>query len=135
MRSRIPFRDFAAQYLAGNLVSAVAAIVVGVWVSQATGSAVVTAAAATIAETVAWYIYLLIFNLRSGDSVGKAIQHLVSDFGLAELIDTLAVRPGLLYLAPKLTHNQASGILAGTVAADVIYTAIALNRQRKRTIA
>lgn len=135
MSPRIPFREFAAQYLAGNLLSAVAAIVVGEAASQAGQSAVVTALAATIANDIAWYVYLLAYNLHAGDSAGEAVRHLVSDFGLAEVLDTFLVRPGLFYVAPMITHNQASGILAGTIVADIFYTAIALNRQRHRTTA
>jgi hypothetical protein len=129
----IPWRDFAGQYLVGNLLGAVGAIVAATIVKEATHSQVLAALAATIADDVVWYVYLTIYNLRHGDSLGPAIRHLASDFGLAEAFDSLAVRPGLFYLVPILTHQESSGILIATVIADMVYTFIALNQQRRRT--
>jgi hypothetical protein len=132
---RIELREFAGQYLMGNVISTAASVLVGVLVSHLTGSAAITAIAATVAATLVWYAYLLIYYIMvKGDLTGAALQHLVADFGAAEALDSLFVRPLLTYLMPRFTHNQASGILFANILADVIYTAIGLNRQRHRTL-
>ncbi len=133
MSERIQWRDFAGQYLLGNIIATIAAIITATTVQQLTGSPILTALAANLADNVVWYVYLFIYNLRRGDTALSGIRHIIQDFGLAEVLDTFLIRPSLYYVMPKITGAQATGVLTGTVIADIIYTLIALNRQRHRT--
>ena len=131
---RIKFKEFVGQYIVGSIISTAAAVVAGLVVQQVTGSAVLTAIAATLAEDFVWYVYLwLYYILRRADGPGAAIVHIIADFGAAELLDSFCIRPVFMYLMPMVTHNQASGIIIATILADIIYTAIGLNRQRHRS--
>ena len=132
---RIQLKEFAAQYLMGNVIALAGSVLVGLLINQATGSAALTAVGASVAATLVWYVYILLYYMfGKNDSPSQAIQHLLADFGAAEALDSLLVRPLLTYILPMLTHNQASGIVIANVLADVVYTAVGLNRQRARTL-
>lgn len=130
---RIELKEFARQYILGNIIAIALALYGALVVQQQTGSAVLVAISASAIESVVWYIYLLLYYVNAkGDTYSLAVHHIVTDFGLAEVLDSFFFRPGLMYLLPLLTHNQPGGIVVATVLADVIYTAIGLNRQRHR---
>jgi len=48
-------------------------------------------------------------------------RNLIIEFGPAELLDVLAVRPFFMYLIPKLTGDFISGTFIGKMIADVIF--------------
>ena len=81
-----------------------------------------------------WYSFLLIYNVvAKHDSLLTAVVHLFSDFGPAEVLD-LVTRPVLMYILPKITHGEATGIIIAKILADMVYTWVGLNRQRRRTL-
>lgn len=43
------------------------------------------------------------------------------EFGPAESMDSFLVRPAAMYFFPKLLGNIALGLLAGKLAADILY--------------
>ena len=51
---------------------------------------------------------------------------LLVEFGPAEIADTFAVRPLAMYLGPLLIGHLAAGILAGKIAADIVFYALAI---------
>jgi hypothetical protein len=51
---------------------------------------------------------------------------LLVEFGPAEIADTFAVRPLAMYLGPLLIGHLAAGILAGKLAADIVFYALAI---------
>jgi hypothetical protein len=90
------------------------------------GMPAATAYAATIGEGIAFYAVLLIRDVRRRPGVARAVRGLVLEFGPAELLDTLAVRPGAMLLGPWLLGSVTFGVLAGKVAADLVFYAIAI---------
>jgi hypothetical protein len=58
-------------------------------------------------------------------AVGRTFMLLVAEFGPAELLDTLFIRPTALTLGVWLLPDAMWGLLAGKVFADVIFYAIA----------
>jgi len=48
-------------------------------------------------------------------------RNLIIEFGPAELLDVLAVRPFFMYLIPKLTGDFLLGTFIGKMIADVIF--------------
>ena len=56
----------------------------------------------------------------------RALRAVVSEFGVAELCDTLLVRPFLMYAFAALLGGVLAGVLAGKLAADVIFYALAI---------
>lgn len=61
-------------------------------------------------------------------------RNLIIEFGPAELLDVLAVRPFFMYLIPKLTGDFLLGTFIGKMIADVIFfiPAIIMFELRKR---
>ncbi|HNT29405.1 MAG TPA: hypothetical protein PKL83_00455 [bacterium] len=49
------------------------------------------------------------------------IRNLVIEFGPGEYLDSFIIRPGCMYLFPRLTGNVMLGIAIGKIVADVIF--------------
>jgi hypothetical protein len=115
-------RRYAPAEVAGTLAAVVSAVAV-----DGFGVAAATAYAAAIAEGIAFYGVLLIRDMRaSRRSLARVARGLALEFGPAELLDTLAVRPGAMFLGPILLGGVTTGVLAGKVAADLVFYAIAI---------
>ncbi|UPL48023.1 hypothetical protein [Hymenobacter sublimis] len=54
-------------------------------------------------------------------SLGRNLRALVVEFGPAELLDSLLIRPALLYWLPRWTGSRAGGVLLAKFAADVTF--------------
>jgi hypothetical protein len=108
--------------LAGTAGAVVAATAAGVC-----GVPAATAYAGAIGETLAFYAVVLVRDLRRcpGGRRG-AMAALLVEFGPAEIADTVAVRPLAMYAGPLLLGNLTGGVLAGKVAADVVFYGLAL---------
>lgn len=64
----------------------------------------------------------------------KDLRNIFLEFGVAESLDSLLVRPGLMYLSLAFFDNLQIGILAGKILADVVFyipTAISFELRRK----
>ena len=58
-------------------------------------------------------------------AIGRTGLLLVAEFGVAELLDTLLIRPAALMLGVWLLPDPLWGLLAGKIVADIIFYAIA----------
>ncbi|MET0414781.1 MAG: hypothetical protein ABW022_02015, partial [Actinoplanes sp.] len=93
----------------------------------ALGMPAATAFAGALGETLAFYAVILFRDLRrSGTPRRQMLTGLLVEFGPAEIADTFAVRPLAMYLGPLLIGHLAAGILAGKLAADVVFYALAI---------
>lgn len=54
-------------------------------------------------------------------TLGRNIRALVVEFGVAEVFDSLFIRPALLYWLPRWLHSVPLGVLAAKLAADVTF--------------
>ena len=103
-----------AAAIAGATLSA---IVFG-WFAEAA----VVAYAATIGEAIAFYGVLY---LRDGAG-WRTARNLMWEFGPAEVLDLLLIRPLAMYAGARLLGNFVTGVLAGKVAADAVFYTIAI---------
>lgn len=55
-----------------------------------------------------------------------ALRSVAVEFGPAEAIDTLAVRPAAFFFFPALVGNVAAGLVLGKVVADIAFYALAI---------
>jgi hypothetical protein len=98
-----------------------------------------TAYAATIGEGIAFYAVLLVRDVRArtrtadagsrpsrARTVAHATRGLALEFGPAELLDTLLVRPAAMLAGPLILGSVTAGVLVGKVAADLVFYAIAI---------
>jgi hypothetical protein len=108
-------------------VSGTVGALVAASVAGAFASAAAIAYAGAIGETLAFYAVILVRDLRARTGPRRRVlTGLAVEFGPAELADTLMVRPLAMYLGPLLVGHLAAGVLAGKLAADAVFYALAI---------
>lgn len=121
------------RYLPAEIAGTAAMVLAGVLVTIWTDHAAVIALAALLGEIVGFYSVLAITIYAEQTQVARSIRSaigrtgmlLVAEFGIAEVLDTFLIRPTALMLGVWLLPDPVWGLLAGKVAADVIFYAIA----------
>lgn len=124
---------WVCRYLPAEIAGTAAMILAGLGVTIWTDAPPILALAAIVGESTGFYLVLAvtIFIELSGDEQGwrRTAIHtfllLAAEFGAAELLDTFLVRPGALMLGVWLIPDPLWGMLAGKVAADLIFYAVA----------
>lgn len=100
-----------------------------------TGSLAIAAIAATIGSSIGYYLpaYVNAFRwtwptVQARTVVGRvgltnllAVRSLTVEFGIAEVIDSALVRPGLIFAAPVLLDHVLLGWIVGGVLADIVF--------------
>jgi len=99
-----------------------------------TGSLAAAAAVATLTSFVGYYLPAYVnavrwsYVQRSGGQLSRAamanllaVRSLTIEFGLGEVVDSLAVRPALIYATPLLLDHVVWGWILGGFIADVIF--------------
>ncbi|GAA3642447.1 hypothetical protein GCM10022200_27840 [Microbacterium awajiense] len=122
-----------ARYLPAEIVGTAAMVLAGFGVTAWTTNPVAIAAAALIGEIVGFYTVLAvtIYTEQSHVALGwrRAIGRtgllLVAEFGPAELLDTLLIRPVAVLLGVWLLPDPILGLLAGKIVADIVFYALA----------
>ena len=125
------------RYLLPEAAGTAAAVLVGVLVAASGGGWAAAAVAATWSETVAFYAVVGAREWRrqarrspgrracSPRTAGLVVGELALEFGPGEVLDTTVVRPALMYAGQALLGDMVLGLLAGKLAADVVFYAIA----------
>ncbi|MBT4119979.1 MAG: hypothetical protein HOG89_00425 [Candidatus Peribacter sp.] len=123
-----------------EICGTITALAGGMLAYQASGNIVLAAVAATWAENVGFYGVAAWIELRkyykekSHQGEGffahvriffKSLRNLLTEFGLAELGDTLVVRPAMMTLFQALLGGGAVGILVGKLVADALFYGLA----------
>jgi hypothetical protein len=144
-------REWGRRYLLAEVVGTLCALAAALGVYAETRSLASAALAASLAETVGFYGAILqrtlppLYRLHAGVGGVRRIWLTcrrgvaeASDFVVAELTDTLVLRPGLIYLASSWTgSNVAAGLLVGKLLADAGFYAVVIPSYelRKRLVA
>ena len=121
------------RYLPAEIVGTAAMVLAGLAVTIWTDNAALVALAALLGEIVGFYAVLAITIYAEQVQVSQTVRAamgrtgllLVAEFGVAELLDTLLLRPAALLLGVWLLPDPLWGLLAGKVAADIVFYAIA----------
>jgi len=140
-RIRPILRRYAAAELAGT-----GAACAGAWLTyRANGTPYAAGLSGSVCETAGYYAVILWDEARrrwqpgvsTARTVVRALPGVIVEFGPAELVDTLVVRPLLMAAGPSVAGGQMAGTLAGKVAADVVFYGLVLpgNRLRRRLFA
>ncbi|MDB5234138.1 MAG: hypothetical protein JWR44_1131 [Hymenobacter sp.] len=132
MRERL--REWLRRYLPAELLSVVATLVAAGLVLRATHSGLRAALAATWAGNVAYFGYLLVQDVRlayrlrrrrgqpyTQRTFGHNLRALAVEFGPAEVLDSLLIRPALMYYLPRWLGHFAAGIVLAKLLADVSF--------------
>lgn len=104
-----------------------------------TGSLAAAAAVATVASFVGYYLPAYVNALRwsyvqqPGDALSRAamanllaVRSLTVEFGASEVVNSLAVRPTLIYAMPLLLDHVVWGWIVGGFIADVIFYVVTI---------
>lgn len=133
-------REWGRRYLLAEVVGALSALVAAVSVYTATRSLASAALAASLAETAGFYAVVLgrtlppLYRLHAGLSHGRRLWRTgrlglaeAADFVVAELVDTLLLRPGLIFLAAHWAgQDVVVGLVVGKLLADVGFYAVVI---------
>ncbi|MDL9980411.1 hypothetical protein [Microbacterium candidum] len=124
-------KRYAPPEISGTLTMVAA----GLLVSEAAAPAVVVAIVGSIAESVGFYAVagIAVWREQRRNLPGRGrvrillrvLGLLVVEFGPAELIDTLLIRPGLLTVALFVVPHTGLALIAGKVVADVAFYVLA----------
>ncbi|KJL45197.1 hypothetical protein [Microbacterium trichothecenolyticum] len=121
------------RYLPAEVAGTVAMVVGGLLATLWTDAAPLIAVAALLGEIIGFYAVLAvtIYIEQAPDAptrrraVARTAVLLVAEFGAAELLDTFLVRPAALMLGVWLIPDPLWGMLAGKIAADIVFYAVA----------
>lgn len=127
-------REWLRRYGPAEILSLAATLGAAAVATRGSNSEVARALAATWAGNLAYFGYLLgqdVWHTRravreqgrrySVAILGRNIRALVVEFGVAEVFDSLFIRPALLYWLPRWLHSVPLGVLAAKLAADVTF--------------
>jgi hypothetical protein len=127
-------RAWLSRYLPAEILGAICALVGASLAFALTDSAAAAAVAGAWTENVGFYGRLLARELGVPDAarpVGqarrwqRALRDIVLEFGPAEAIDSL-LRPALMCAGTALLPDLHSGVIAGKLAADLVFYALAI---------
>ncbi len=121
------------RYLPAEIAGTAAMILAGIGVTVWTSAPPLVAIAAVIGESIGFYGVLAVTvyleqsrtSAHGRRAVVRTALLLVAEFGPAEALDTLLVRPGALTLAVWLIPDPFLGLLAGKLVADVVFYVVA----------
>jgi hypothetical protein len=132
-RPVVRVRGWLGRYGPSEVLGSVAAVGTAVGLQQATGSTIVAAYGGAIAENITFYgIMFLRESVREAHQAGakgrafssadllSVARNLVLEFGAAELLDSLLVRPLLLGLGLRFIGGAVGGLI-GKLAADAVF--------------
>lgn len=143
--ARTRIGEWVRRYLPCELAGTVGELGGAALVYLATHSLAAAAVAATVGASGGYYAaaYLSALRWSYRDQAHRcaltrltvaallALRSVVIEFGPAELIDSIAVRPLAFYLGPTLFGNVAAGWVFGKVVSDVaFYTCAVLSYER-----
>jgi len=112
-----------SRYLPAEAAGLLASIVSAnaVWLTADANAALVAVIAAW-AETLAYYSVVLLRDLHANrGKLHRTLRNLVLEFGLAEALDSLLIRPAAIYLATQLVADLTLAVILGKLAADVVF--------------
>jgi hypothetical protein len=137
MRQRI--REWLGRYFWAEVISTIFTYIFGWGSGLITASPVVIAYAGTLGAATGFYGVIFIrdiyhsYRKHEPDTVGaktllvaKCLRNMGFEFGLAEVIDFLLIRPFFLLYGPVTLKNYFWGIMAGKTMADIIFFSISI---------
>ena len=128
------FKEWLKRYLPANILSTIITLLTVLIVLKLTGNNVLAAFLGSIFESIAYYGFILTRDVietkkkyskekrkYTTKSFLKNIRNLFLEFGLAEIMDTLIIRPFFLYVCPIVLGSVTIGTLVGKYIADILF--------------
>lgn len=122
------------RYLLAEITGTITALIAASIVQFCTHQFAVSAFAGTWGENFGYYGYILLFDIMKSRkqhrenyqkygifSFLKDIRNLILEFGIPEWLDSGLIRPFFMYTFPRILGNFTLGIIAGKIAADIVF--------------
>jgi len=135
------------RYLLADILSTILSLATAWLIMDTTGDRVLAAFVGSAVASISFYGIVAFSDVRKSLKQHRTdnelykiksflldFRNLIIEFGPAELLDVLAVRPFFMYLIPKLTGDFLLGTFIGKMIADVIFfiPAIVMYELRKK---
>ncbi len=135
------------RYLLADILSTVLSLATAWLIMESTEDRVLAAFVGSAVASISFYGIIAIADVRKSIKLHKSenrkykiksflidFRNLIIEFGPAEILDVLAVRPFFMYLIPKVTGDFLLGTFIGKMIADVIFfiPAILMYELRKK---
>ena len=124
-------RGWLHRYLPAEIVGTTAALLAALALASSGLERAVIAAA--WAEAIAFYAFVTLREFRrlhvgrrASGAVLLAVRDVVAEFGVAEVADTLLLRPLLMYAFAAELGGLIPGVIAGKLVSDVVFYALAI---------
>jgi hypothetical protein len=127
-------KRWVQRFLPAEVVGTIVAIVVSSITHYYTNNLVIAAYAGSVCETIAFYATIIIHDAliasKQLKEEGKTLtyrsfvyllRNILLDFGIAELMDSMLLRPFCMYIFPIWLRNYPLGILTGKIASDIVF--------------
>jgi len=131
---KIRAKKWLKRFLPAEFVGTITAIAASYFAHHITNNLIVAAYTGSIAETLGFYTTIIIQDVRieqrklkfanksfSFKTFMYILRNILFDFGFAEIIDSLFIRPFCMYIFPVWINNYPIGILAGKIASDICF--------------
>lgn len=140
-------KEWIKRYLLADVISTILSLATAWLIMERSGDRVLAAFIGSAVASVSFYGTVAYSDVRKSLKQHRAdnerykiksflldFRNLIIEFGPAELLDVLAVRPFFMYLIPKLTGDFLLGTFIGKMIADVIFfiPAIIMYELRKK---
>ncbi|MCC7029318.1 MAG: hypothetical protein IT257_03360 [Chitinophagaceae bacterium] len=132
MKNKI--KEWIKRYLPAELLSVIVTMLAAKVTYEMSGSLISTAIAATWAGNISYFGYILVNDVVIANKRCTTLSEKFSDrhfsvilkamaleFGVAELIDTILVRPAMMYYFPLWLNNLSLGIFTAKIVADLLF--------------
>jgi ornithine decarboxylase len=127
-------REWIGRYLVAELAGLTTALLAAIAVTSWDPDRLAIAAyASALGEGVGFYAGFLIVRYLREEVDGPPRRRIavivaaaVVEFGPAEIVDTVLIRPAAMFLASLATGNVIVGVLIGKVAADIVFYGLAI---------
>lgn len=128
-RLRVRLWFWVRRYFPAEVAATASVLVTGMAAYAWSGSVVLSAVVATIAENVAFYGIFVVIVYREQrriratrrQTLSRTAILLIAEFGPAELLDSLLVRPAAFVVALSLIPDAGWALFAGKVVADIVF--------------
>lgn len=137
-KARHKLIEWARRYLpceiAGTVAELGGATAMYLWTGSWAAAAVVATVCSSVGYYAAAYVNAVRWAMREhrfGVANLLALRSIAVEFGPAEVIDSLAIRPAAFYLGPVLTGSPAIGLILGKVVADIGFYACTIASYEK----
>jgi hypothetical protein len=117
-------REWGLRYLPAEIFCLFVAVIASFFIFKTTSNPIATAYFGALSETIAYYSFISIKELKGKKtfiSIIKSIRNLFLEFGFSEILDSFVIRPFFMYIMPMIVGNLSVGIILGKIISDVIF--------------